>query len=498
VASRPSGYDEIVAEMKERRAEKERADKSDAVVVAYVHRLDVGYAWHHSMIELLGHDLANQQRIMHAGYIAMTAETDGLSKARNKTVETFLEEGKADWLWWIDTDMGFSKDTIDRLMADADPEERPVVGGLAFTARQEKSDDLGGWRILATPTIFDWGQDGDQEGFIVRWNYFQDVLQSCDGTGSACILIHKSVFEKISEKFGPGKWYDRFFNPKMNQLTSEDLSFCMRAQTATGKKIFVDSSVKTTHQKTLWLQEADYFAQRALAEIVDAAVPSVPPATEPTAIIVPVLGRPQNAAPFMESLKASGADLANVYAVVDLDDQETAEAWASEGAGVALFDSDENGTFAEKVNYAYRVTDEPWLFLVGDDVQFHPGWLDHAQHAARDGAHVIGTNDLHNPRVTSGEHATHLLIRRNYIDERGASWDGPKVVCHEGYRHNFVDDEIVKVAKQRGVWVFAEHSKVEHLHPLWGLAENDDTYRLGQSRVGADNALWKQRKAEYG
>jgi hypothetical protein len=261
--------------------------------------------------------------------------------------------------------------------------------------------------------------------------------------------------------------------------------------------------VKTTHQKTLWLSETDYFSQLALADLQEA----VPAATEPTAIIVPVLGRPQNAKPFMESLRASGAPMAKVYAVTDHDDRETAEAWADAGAEVLIYDGaevliydfeDDPGTFAEKVNYGYGRTDEPWLFLAGDDVQFHPGWLDHAQHASRDGAHVIGTNDLHNPNVVAGEHATHMLIRRNYVDERGASWDGPGVVCHEGYGHWFVDNELVTVAKQRGVWTFAKHSKVEHLHPLWGLAENDATYELGQSKVEADKALFLDRVAAHG
>src|SRR4249920_3329201 len=91
----------------------------DAVVVAYVHSAQVTYSWHHSMTELIGYDLANHQRVMRGGYIAMTGETDGLAKARNKTVKTFLEEKNADWLYWIDTDMGFAADTIDRLMADA-------------------------------------------------------------------------------------------------------------------------------------------------------------------------------------------------------------------------------------------------------------------------------------------------------------------------------------------------------------------------------------------
>jgi hypothetical protein len=130
-------------------------------------------------------------------------------------------------------------------------------------------------------------------------------------------------------------------------------------------------------------------------------------------------------------------------------------------------------------------------------VKFHPGWLDQAQHAARDGADVVGTNDLHNPLVTAGEHATHLLVRRAYIDEQGASWDGPGTVAHEGYAHWFVDNELVAAAKQRDTWAAAPHSKVEHLHPLWGLAEDDETYALGRKHIEADKALFEKRLAEH-
>lgn len=465
------------------------AAASDAVVVAYVHSNAVTYSWHRSMIELVGWDMAREGRIIRGGYIAMRYGTDGISLARNKAAADFLAEKNADWLFWIDTDMGFGPDIIDRLLEAADPVERPIVGALAFSQREEVDDGMGGFRCRATPTIFDWVNTGDQMGFGIRFDYPANTLTQVGGTGSACILIHRSVFERIEEKYGRA-WYDRVPNTSTGQLLSEDLAFCLRAGTL-GIPVHVHTGVKTTHLKQLWLAEDDYYSQVALAQLE----PTAPPATEPTAVIVPVLGRPQNAAPFMESLKASGADLATVYAVADSDDAATCKAWEEAGATVLLHAAGgAPGTFAVKVNGGYQFTDEPWLFLVGDDVRFHPGWLDHAQHAARDGAHVIGTNDLHNPRVIAGEHATHLLVRRAYVDERGASWDGPKVVCHEGYRHWFVDDELVTAAKQRGVWAMALRSEVEHMHPLWGLAENDDTYRLGQSHAEQDRALFIERR----
>jgi hypothetical protein len=476
-------------------AELTPEDRAGAVAVGYVYNgRDVAYSWHHSVIELIGWDFAHEARILRGGYVAYKCGTDGLASARNNAVKLFLGERQADWLFWIDTDMGFAPDTIDRLLAVADPVERPMVGGLAFTQQEAAPDGMGGWRCRAAPTVFDWAVlDDGQMGFTVRWKYPPDALTRVGGTGSACILVHRSVFERVEARFGR-VWYDRVPNTTTGQLLSEDLALCLRAG-ALDIPIHVHTGVQTTHQKTLWLAEDDYYGQVALSQLV----PPVPAATEETAVIVPVLRRPANAAPFMASLKASGADLAHVYAVADADDPETAEAWLYAGAQVILRDSGAGpGTFAQKANIGYRETREPWLLLTGDDVKFCPGWLDQAQHAARDGADVVGTNDLHNPRVTAGDHSPHPMIRRAYIDEQGASWDGPGIVAHEGFRHWFVDDEMVTAAKQRDTWAMAFHSKVEHLHPLWGLAADDDTYALGRGHIEADKALFEARLAEYG
>jgi hypothetical protein len=192
----------------------------------------------------------------------------------------------------------------------------------------------------------------------------------------------------------------------------------------------------------------------------------------------------------MRSLRAS-TGLAAVYAVCS--DEGDEAAWRAAGARTILTDK---VSFPCKVNEAYSLTTEPWVFLCGDDVQFHPGWLDHAQQAAGAGAKVIGTNDLGNARVMAGDHATHMMIARDYIDEQGASWDGPGVVCHEGYRHWFVDDEIVQAAKQRKVWRPSLGAIVEHMHPYWGKADNDDTYRKGEFRMEKDRILFEKRLAE--
>jgi hypothetical protein len=452
---------------------------TDAVALAYIHNNEVAYSWYFSMLQLWVADLHGPRRLLRGGFVAMRCNSGQLVSARNKAVEHFLD-GDAPWLLWVDTDMGFDADMLEQLMATADPETRPIVGALCFGQRELDPDGKGGYHTIATPTIFDWEPIGDLEGFAIRYDYPPNALVRCGGTGSAAILIHRSVFERIQVKYG-NEWYHRI--PAKEGSIGEDLSFCMRA-TELGIPVHVHTGVRTTHLKPTWLSETD-FLERS----------SVPPATDEVAVLVPVLGRPEHAASFMASLRAS-TGLAHVYAVCQGDDPDTAAAWLD--AGAEVLESGEQTSFAAKANLGYSKTSEPWVLLVGSDVHFYPGWLDQALAAAAPGgAHVVGTNDCGNPRVIAGQHATHMLIRRSYIDEAGASWDGPGVVAHEGYRHWAVDDEIVTAAKQRGVWAMALASKVEHLHPYFGKGEMDDVYRLGEQHADADKALFEARLAKF-
>jgi glycosyltransferase involved in cell wall biosynthesis len=435
-----------------------------------------------SFLPLLAADLGGQQRIWRGGYSIQGATSSGVVEGRNEVVREFLGS-HAEWLFFIDSDMGFEPDALERLLEAADPVERPIVGGLCF-GYTPVADVLGSGNALVKkpfPTIFDLHETDDDIGFRPRWGYVPGAVQQCAATGAALLLIHRSVLEAIDDKWGH-VWFDRMKHPQAKKLWGEDTSFCMRSAML-GYPVFVHAGVRSSHSKVIMVTQEFYMGELA-AE----------PATDEVAVIVPVLKRPQNAAPFMRSLRAS-TGLATVYAVANPDDTATIEAWDAAGAQVLLTDG---VSFAKKVNHGYRNTEQPWVFIVGDDVKFHPGWLDHAQNVARiTDAEVIGTNDLGNARVVSGEHATHMLIARDYIDKVGASWDGPGVVCHEGYRHWYVDDELVTASKQRGVWAPALAAVVEHLHPLWGKAENDKVYDFGQTHAQQDMKLFRKRLAEY-
>lgn len=235
----------------------------DKVVLSYVCSNEVAYSWHRSMMQLAVFDNRTRRRLGRDLELvhALRYGTGGLIQARNQAVYDFLhEDTDAQWLFWLDTDMGFPPDTLELLLAAADPTERPIVGALCFSQQEIESDGMGGRRTQPTPTIYDWITVEDQSGYAVRWDYPRDTVTRCHATGSACVVIHRSVLEKVEQKFGP-TWYDRIPNPSTGQLFSEDLSLCVRAG-ALDIPVYVDTRVKTTHLKNVWVSEESYVRER--------------------------------------------------------------------------------------------------------------------------------------------------------------------------------------------------------------------------------------------
>lgn len=211
-------------------------------------------------------------------------------------------------------------------------------------------------------------------------------------------------------------------------------------------------------------------------------------------IIIPVIERPHRAAPVVESIRRSTPDGSyRVLFVGNHGDEPEHEACRATGADLLVIEPRRPGDYARKVNTAYRLSDEPLLLLGADDLEFRPGWLEAVQRRVDAGAHVVGTNDLGNPRVIRGEHATHCVVTRVYADERGTI-DRPGEILHEGYDHEWCDDELVGTAKHRGVWAFADDAVIEHLHPNWSKAPTDHLYDDQRRRMRASRPLYLRRR----
>lgn len=227
------------------------------VQIAYCHGSRVSHSWHNSMVNMLVYDQTMGMGLIEsAPFQVACSGPHGLVEGRNLAVQHFLDETPHEWLFWIDTDMGFEVDALDRLFMAADVDSRPVVGGLCFALKQIGSDGFSGHRVAPLPTLFGIVKDKDGKvGFVTRTRYKPNTVMQVAGTGSAFILIHRSVLEEIRRKHGD-EWYE-LVSYEDRRTISEDLSFCWRVADA-GFPIFVHTGVKTTHHKEIYLGEADY------------------------------------------------------------------------------------------------------------------------------------------------------------------------------------------------------------------------------------------------
>lgn len=240
-----------------------------SVLLGYLHNNGVSQSFSECLMRLVGHDAANAGRVLRGGGPVMLRSASGnLVQSRNRIAKQFVDDSDAEWLFMVDSDMGFAPDTVDRLVEVASATDRPVVGGLCFGLRQMQPDGYGGFTVRPFPTIYDWGQDHEGTmGFTLRLDYPDNTVTQVAGTGAACLLVHRNAMEKIRADAGDG-WFDRV-RMTDGALVSEDLSFSYRVNKL-GMGMFVHTGVKTTHHKEIWIGEPEYwmFEQhyRALAE----------------------------------------------------------------------------------------------------------------------------------------------------------------------------------------------------------------------------------------
>lgn len=214
------------------------------------------------------------------------------------------------------------------------------------------------------------------------------------------------------------------------------------------------------------------------------------------AIVIPTLGRSQ----VLVQLCANIADTTpvgscDVVLVVDDDDIDTLRVLEYMPNIRVLFG---DGGYPGKANVGFNGTEAPFVLIAGDDVNFHHGWYNAGLSPFMDESIcVVGPNDL-SPATEGGENATMPIVRREYIDLHGGAWRSPGLVFHEGYHHNYTDTELWFLAKHRGVAHYAEDCVIEHMHPDWGKADEDETYKRGaRTDFDKDAALFDARKAQW-
>jgi GT2 family glycosyltransferase len=204
-------------------------------VIAYVHGGTVRAEFMASLLGLMMNTRVRVEAVDELG------SGPNISRARNTLAWKFLDMSSAEWLLMADTDMVFAHDALDRLVAAADPDERPVVGALCFSRHPDTGD--------AVSTMYEAARRDGQLVFIPYREWPQDAVVRVDATGAAFLLVHRAALESVAVKTAEpaAPWFRE--SVIGSQLIGEDLTFCLRAADA-GIPVHVHTGVQAAHIKT--------------------------------------------------------------------------------------------------------------------------------------------------------------------------------------------------------------------------------------------------------
>jgi len=164
-----------------------------------------------------------------------------ISTPRNLVVDEFLRSYDAPWLLMVDTDMVFSADALDRLIAAADPVERPLVGALCFSPAAGE----------VRPTMYEITQkESGALGFAHRMTWPEDTCVQVSATGTGFLLMHRGALEKVAahSRDIAAPWFRETPVGSPLKLMGEDMTFCLRAGAA-GIPVHVHTGVQVGHMK---------------------------------------------------------------------------------------------------------------------------------------------------------------------------------------------------------------------------------------------------------
>jgi GT2 family glycosyltransferase len=210
----------------------------DRAVVGYVHG---GWTRAEFCASLLGICLEGSTPV---DVVLALESGPNISTARNKLCAEFLARpGAPPWLFMCDTDMVLEPDTIGRLIAAADPVERPVVGGLCWSLD-------GGIRYPVMYELIN-GKEPGQLAFQRYGDWPEDAVMRVSATGAACLLVHRDALAAVAKASGDpaAPWFRESAVGAALSLMGEDMTFCLRLGAA-GIPVHVHTGVRAGHMKT--------------------------------------------------------------------------------------------------------------------------------------------------------------------------------------------------------------------------------------------------------
>ena len=181
--------------------------------------------FHGSLQRLLAYEIQKPDR---ERLLAKEMHAQGLYVGGNRQVlvEQFMK-GSADWLLQIDTDIEFPKTILETLLLLTEGERLIIAANVPLGDPRLGAHATVAYRATETPGLFD------------NFARMPADLFKCDAVATAVVLVHRSVFEKMTETEGEAWFLTKRYpaSPAGTPIRAmkwrelgEDLSFCIRAR----------------------------------------------------------------------------------------------------------------------------------------------------------------------------------------------------------------------------------------------------------------------------
>lgn len=450
--------------------------REQKVVAAYPYPHSISARFHNCWDALRQYDFMHTQRIAVGGGRLANSSGANINNARNEIVQAFLASHTADWLWFIDTDMTFEPDTLDRLVKAAHPVERPIVGGLCFSWQQGN---------VAAPTLYVFRHD-NKVGRMLGYEH-DTLIRVLTGTG--CLLIHRSALQKIGERnFNPA--YRWFQETNVGDLPiGEDLTFCIRAESL-GIPVYVHTGIKVGHEKPIVVDESVFDAQQATF--------AVPPPADPTFVVIPAKDRHEMTRALIGQL-VEQVPAEHIFLL----DNGSDPSYLDEHIGCTVVDA-EGLTISQMWNLGLELAEKKAdgenhnVAILNNDLQVPDDFLARLAHGLRlDDSHWISYPNWHSgpatefPPLTAtpthgGGPTGRSMCGWAFMmrGERGLRFD-------EQFTWWYGDDDIQRQVEARGgVVVCVGGCYANHLEPNKSTKESPELQRIAAEDMQRFHAKW--------
>lgn len=396
--------------------------------------------------------------------------------ARNNLIAKFLSESKSpeDVLVMLDNDHEFDDPYIVAKLA-ASP--HGVTGALAFRRGQPFD-----------PCMY--VRCGDNKLHpLASWP--KGSMMACQMVGHGAIAIKRRVFDDLLA-FGFKAPYYRYEYPDDGRTPSEDMYFGAVCE-AVGINHYCDTSLIIPHLTDDVIDDRTWQGWLALNPNNVAPVEQIgaePPDLK-TAVIMPSRGRAEQLVRCLRRLfETTGNHDVSAVVLLDTDDTPSIEAVKALNDPRVVLHID-GGTPIEKWNTGAVIASRlgvQALALGADDLWWGDGWFEAAMRGLThlpDRSGLVGFNEMTGARR---DFSTHYLMTLDYlIDYNGGVFACPKYLSY------FIDPEACARAVRAGRYYYAEDCEVEHRHPFWHKANQDDTYQRSAPNYEHDQAIYEER-----